>query len=148
MKWLNPPRRACQSVPTLKRLTRVRTSLSTLVSKPRRIMISEERDDAEEGLIRYILKSGRELQRPITSKGQGNKSTMTRRGAITAMLVAAALLAVLPSAVHCQPRRLLASAPVPAPAPAPADSLAPAPAGSLASLEAGEFLCLAKVPVR
>lgn len=35
MKWLNPPRRACQSVPTLKRLTRVRTALSTLVAKPR-----------------------------------------------------------------------------------------------------------------
>ncbi|KAK9806588.1 hypothetical protein WJX73_005127 [Symbiochloris irregularis] len=49
------------------RLTRVRTSLSTLVSKPRRIMISEERDDAEE----YAINDKGERVIPATKRPDG-----------------------------------------------------------------------------
>lgn len=38
MKWLNAPRRSSQSVATLKRLTRVRTSLSSIVPRPRQVL--------------------------------------------------------------------------------------------------------------
>lgn len=35
MKWLNAPRRSCQTVGTLRRLVRVRTALTSLCAKPR-----------------------------------------------------------------------------------------------------------------